>query len=197
MENMTGVILAGGKSLRMGQDKAFLTLESKALVDSLCQLLYRLFPQVVIVTNSPIKCLSLNADIVTDIYPHMGALGGIFTGLVFSSHPYSFVVACDMPFVSERLVKYMAGLKDGYDVVIPEGEAGLEPLHAIYSKNCLKPIKRLLKENNLKIIDFFPALRVRKVKKEELKPFLETVPALFNINTPADYEQAVRIGKEG
>lgn len=181
----------------MGQDKSFLTLGGKALVDGLCHLFRGLFPQVVIVTNSPLKYLSLNSEIVTDVYPHMGALGGILTGLLFSSHPYCFMVACDMPFVNERLIKYMVGLKEGYDVVIPEGEDGLEPLHAIYSKNCLNPIKRQLKEKDLKIVDFFPSVRVRKVKKEELKPFKETVPSFFNINTPADFEQAVRIGKEG
>lgn len=183
---MTGIILAGGRSDRMGQNKAFLSLGGRPLISIICDLFARLFPEVMIITNSPLEYLRLDAHLVTDMYAGAGALGGIYSGLFFSSYPFSFVSACDMPFMREEAIQHLISLKEGFDLVIPEREAGVEPLHAIYSKGCLRPIKSQLDKNNLKIIDFFSQVRVRKVPAQELAGGGRDGVLFFNINTRQD-----------
>jgi molybdopterin-guanine dinucleotide biosynthesis protein A len=124
------------------------------------------------------------------MYPGTGALGGIYSGLFFSSYPFAFVSACDMPFIREEAIRRLISLKQGFDVVIPERETGVEPMHAIYSKNCLKPIRSQLDKNSLKIIDFFPQVRVRKVPAQELTGGEKDNAIFFNINTRQDLRWA-------
>jgi len=187
---MTGIILAGGRSDRMGQNKAFLSLDGRTLISIVGDLFRRLFPEVIIVTNSPREYLQLDAHLVTDMYVGRGALGGIYSGLFFSSYPFAFVSACDMPFIREEAIQQLIGLKEGFDVVIPERETGVEPMHAVYSKNCLKPIRSQLDQNNLKIIDFFPQVRVRKVPAQALAGWEDNGLLFFNINSPQDLHWA-------
>ena len=174
----------------MGQNKVFLSIGGVNLLESICHLFHQLFPQVIVVTNYRNELLHLDAELVTDIFPHLGSLGGIYTGLQFSSHPYAFVTACDMPFLRRDLIEYMMSLTDGYDVVIPVSDTGYEPLHAIYSKRCLGPMKSLLEMGNPKVIGFFDKVRVREVGQEELEPFQGPPSPFFNINTPEDFEKA-------
>jgi molybdopterin-guanine dinucleotide biosynthesis protein A len=136
---------------------------------------------------------SLPARVVGDIYPHKGPLGGIYSGLVASRSFYSLVVACDMPFLNSDLLRYMSGLCSGFDVGIPMIGDYMEPLHAIYSQNCLEPIERQLKRGRLKVGDFFPAVRVRYVGGEEIDRFDPEHLSFFNINTKADLKRAREI----
>jgi molybdopterin-guanine dinucleotide biosynthesis protein A len=163
------------------------------------------------VANIPHKYEVLGATMVSDVRPGQGALGGIYSGLLAVSHFHSLVVACDMPFLNLNLLRYMALLAPGYDVVIPRvtartfsshrplseepvtaKEEHLHPLHAIYSKRCLGPIEELLR-----IIAFFPQVRVRYVEQEEIDPFDPQHFSLFNINTSADMERAKAVIADG
>jgi len=125
-----------------------------------------------------------------DIYPGKGSLGGIYTGLYHAASFHSLVVACDMPFLNPGLLRHLVALAPGYDVVIPVVAGQHEPLHAVYSKNCLGPIRALLEQDNLKIIDFFPQVRVRRVAEAEIERLDPQHLSFFNINTQADLDWA-------
>jgi molybdopterin-guanine dinucleotide biosynthesis protein A len=187
---MTGIILAGGKNSRMGANKAFLELDGMRLIERINAVLSELFPEIIIVTNDPLSYTQLSsAVIVTDIYKNKGALGGIYAGLFFASENYAFITACDMPFINKDLIAYLAGLTANHDIIVPQGPDGLQPLHAVYSKNCLAPIKKNLEADKLKITGFYKGLRVLTVTEEKLKPFIEDGKTFLNINTPRELDK--------
>ncbi|MEK7850719.1 MAG: molybdenum cofactor guanylyltransferase [Deltaproteobacteria bacterium] len=185
--DVTGVILAGGKSSRMGKNKALLEIGGERIIDKTVSLFKSLFKEVILVTNTPEEYAGLDVKVVTDIFPGKGSLGGIYTGLTYASCDYSFIVSCDMPFLKRELIEYLINIKDGFDVVVPKLRSGYEPLHAVYSRECLKPIEALIKRDDLRIIGFYPKVRVKEVSEDELAPFISEPFPFININTPEDY----------
>ncbi|MBI4620163.1 MAG: molybdenum cofactor guanylyltransferase [Desulfobacterales bacterium] len=183
---MTGVILAGGKSKRMGRNKAFLEINGQRMVDQIADIFKDTFEEVILVTNSPIEYLHLDLRIVTDLIPNKGALGGIYTGLFYASSEHIFVIACDMPFLSKGFIDYMVSKAGKFDAVVPRSGDGLQPLHAIYSKRCLRQIEALLELDDLKITNFYPKVRVREISPHEILSFDPEQSIFFNINTPQD-----------
>jgi molybdopterin-guanine dinucleotide biosynthesis protein A len=184
------IVLAGGVSNRLGADKAFLNIGGRVLIEGIVEKMARIGDEVIVVTNSPQRYSHLEARLVGDVYPGKGVLGGIYSGLK-AAHSYnSLVVACDMPFLDLKLLRYMILLSPGQDVVIPRVGELTEPLHAIYSKQCLQPIERVLAGSGRRIIDFFPEVRVRYVEEQEIRLFDPQLLSFFNINTSADLEKA-------
>ncbi|MGQ9693611.1 MAG: molybdenum cofactor guanylyltransferase [Thermodesulfobacteriota bacterium] len=192
---ITGIILAGGKNLRMGENKAFLEINGQRIIDRTRRLFQELFAEVILVTNSPFAYLDLNLRMVADLLPERGALGGIFTGLFYSSFSHAFVAACDMPFLNKELISYLISLAGKYDIVIPKTEDGLQPLHAIYSQKCLPHMENLLRQGNLKIIDFFHLVKMREVLTNELITFDPLQKSFFNVNTPEDLARAKELAQ--
>ncbi len=192
---MTAVILAGGKSRRMGSNKAFLKLKGKTFIERQIELLIEMFDEIFISANTPSEYESLNLPVFKDIYPEKGPLCGIYTSLVNSSSFYTFMLACDMPFVESGLIKHLKGFTKEYDVVVPKSERGLEPLHAFYSKNCIDPIMRELDADNLKIISFFPHVKVKIVELESLTSPDSFKNSIKNLNTRNEYEVVKNEGK--
>ncbi len=186
--NMTAIILAGGKSTRMkGQDKAFIRINNQFLINRQLRLLKRDFKKIIIVTNSPQKYKSLKGvRVITDFVPHQGPLGGIYSGLLSSETFYNFVVACDMPFINEALIKYMLKNSDNYDAVIPRVDGQNHPLFGVYSKKCLAVIKKLLPENKLRVSDIFPQLKMRFILRREIERFDRRLLSIVNINSKKD-----------
>jgi molybdopterin-guanine dinucleotide biosynthesis protein A len=191
----TGIILAGGKNLRMGQNKAFLKVQGQRIIDRTKSIFVDLFDEVLLVTNSPLDYLDLNLRIVTDLYQEKGALGGVFAGLFHATHPHAFVAACDMPFLNKALISHLISLSPGFDIVIPKTEDGWQPLHAIYSQKCLPFMEDLLFKSNLKIIDFFPRVKKREVPTEEILPFDPQLLSFLNLNTPEDLVRVQELAK--
>jgi molybdopterin-guanine dinucleotide biosynthesis protein A len=171
---MSGVILAGGTSTRMGRNKAVLELGGRRLIDRLVEGLQQIFPEVII---------------VPDLIPNKGALGGIYTAAAIANHPWAFVMACDMPFFSPGLIRYLATLTEDWDAVVPYTD-DWEPLYALYAKTCLPAMERQIHSDNLKVSLFFPSIRVRRVGREELGPHDPEGLSLFNVNTPQEFVQA-------
>lgn len=186
--DVTGVILAGGRSRRMGRDKATLEIAGKALIEGIAELFGQLFPKTLIAGERP-DLARPNLPAYADTYPG-SALGGLHTGLVHAETPYIFVTACDMPFVDEGLIRALLERREGFDVILPGTPEGLEPLFACYGQGCLPVINRQLQGGNFRILDIYPELRMRIVGPEELPGNWRT--ALTNINTPADLANAVR-----
>ncbi len=203
---MSIVVLAGGKSFRLGRDKLFETLGGQTLLGRVLSALSSLGEEIIVVTSSPERPLpSLpqgKVRVVSDVFPGKGSLGGVYTGLVEAKSRHSLVVGGDMPFLNLSLLRYMMGLCPDYDVVVPRIGTLLEPLHAFYYKDCLAPIKRMFEEGRLSFSEFYPSVRVRYVEEEEVNRFDPQHLSFFNINTEADLEQArtlitARRGSEG
>jgi molybdopterin-guanine dinucleotide biosynthesis protein A len=185
---MTGVILSGGKSTRMGTNKAFLEIGGKRLIDRIMLMFRDMFREVILVTNSPLDYLDQDCIIASDIFKNKGALGGIYTGLFYASCDHVFVSACDMPFLNKSFIEHMIKCRDRYDIVVPELPDGLQPLHAIYSKRCLSPIKKLMDMDNLKITGFYRGLKTLVIKEETIKSFDPEGKMFLNVNTRKDFE---------
>jgi molybdopterin-guanine dinucleotide biosynthesis protein A len=186
---MTGVILSGGKSARMGMNKAFLEIEGKRLIDRTMLIFRDIFREVILVTNTPLDYLDQDCIIASDIFKNKGALGGIYTGLFYASCNHAFVSACDMPFINRSFIEHMIEYADRYDIVVPEPPDGLQPLHAIYSKRCLSPIKKFMDTGNLKITGFYKGLKTMVIPEEDIKPFDPEGKLFINVNTRKDLEQ--------
>lgn len=188
----SGIILAGGKNLRIKLDKAFLKINNQKIIDRTVTLFHRLFDEVIIVTNEPEEYAGLNARLVEDIIPGKASLGGIYSGLKHSRNLYNFVVACDMPFINEALIQYMQSIK-GYDIVIPKIKDKYEALFAVYSKNCIPYIEEMIKKNRLKIIGLFDYAKVRFVEEKTINNYDAKHLSFININTKKDLEKAREI----
>ena len=187
-DNITGIILAGGKSRRMGEDKSFVLFSGKSLIEIAIDKLSPLFKDLIIVTNKPHLYQRYGITTQPDLLKDRGPLGGIYTGLVTSKSIYNFIVACDMPFLSPALVQFMVDKINGYDVVIAKWNNRFQPLCAIYSKNCISSIEKELSKNNFKITDFLKYVRIRKIGEKEIARFDSTGLCFVNINTPLDIQ---------
>ena len=188
---MTAIILVGGKSRRMGTNKAFLTLKGKTFLERQIDILTKIFDNVIISANLPQEYEIFNVPVIVDIYPEKGPLGGIYTGLINSKSFYTFILACDMPFVEKDLITHLVSYTKSreYDVVIPQNGKQLEPLHAFYSKNCIAPIKNQLENNNLRIVDFFSQVKVKKVDMLSFISLNNHKRSLTNLNTMEEYKR--------
>jgi len=116
----------------MGQNKAFIQIDGVPIISRIYTLFTRLFEEVIIVTNQMDAFKGIGTKVLQDLIPDKGALGGLYTGIFFSSFQYSFCVACDMPFINGSLVRYLFKNIGRDDVIVPRTREGLEPLHAIY-----------------------------------------------------------------
>jgi molybdopterin-guanine dinucleotide biosynthesis protein A len=186
----SAVVLAGGRSSRLGQDKAFLRINGQFLIERILEKLAQLSDEVIVVANDIEKYKQFEAVVVGDVFPGKGALGGIYSGLRAATGNRSLVVACDMPFLNLSLLRYMQGLAPQYDVVIPRMGRLTEAVHAIYSRNCLPFIEGQLQAGDLRIISFFPQVRVRYVDRDEMDIFDPEHLSFFNINSQADLDKA-------
>ena len=195
------IVLAGGKALRLGRDKTLETFSNTSLLERVVSNLRLFDSDIIIVTATKQSLLQFigypKLRVVADIYPGKGVLGGIYTGLVASDSLYNLVVACDMPFLNQALLRYMVQLADGFDLVLPRLGDMIEPLHAIYSKNCLAAIENLLRQDNLKISHLLASVRVRYVEAEEINQFDPKHLSFFNINTEADLKTAQELAGKG
>jgi molybdopterin-guanine dinucleotide biosynthesis protein A len=189
-QSITGVILAGGKSSRMGQNKALMSLGGKRLVDRVVEVMRSVFDDLLIVTNTPEMYADLGLTTVRDVWPDKGSLGGVYSAIYHVATPYCLVVACDMPFLQTAVLRYLVTQINDYDVVVPDVLGELQTLHAIYSKACLQPIERRLETNRLRIVGFFPDVRVRTVTASELELYDPALLAFQNLNTPEEFQAA-------
>ena len=195
--NISSIILAGGKSTRLGHDKVLETIGNTNLLEQVISCVEPLSKSIIIVTvkerTFPQLANRPRIKIVSDILPGQGSLGGIYTGLVNSDSFYNLVCAADMPFVNVTLLKYLIGMSEGNDFVLPRINGQLEPLHAIYSKNCIAPIESILKEGKKVIIELIKHVKVRYIETEEVDKIDPGHLSFFNINTKEELELAKKI----
>jgi len=190
---MTGAILAGGRSTRMGVNKALLAFAGRSIIERLIEKLSPLFRDVVIIANDHASYADFGLAIWPDRVPDKGSLGGIYTALYHSVFPHTFCIACDMPLANPSVIAYLRDQAAGYDVVVPRTSDGYQPLHAVYGKGCLAPMEAMILADRLKIDRLFPVVRVRTVGPEELRPLDPSLHIFVNVNTPEELEAAMRL----
>ena len=186
IKNVTGFILLGGKSSRYGSNKAFVEIEGVRLVDRVARVMKSIFHRIVLLTNTPEEYAYLQMPMVEDLIKGLGPMGGIYTGLMTLPGEVGFFVACDMPFLSESLIRHMVDVRDDFDVVVPRMDWMLEPLHALYSKKSLPVIREAIRQDQHQILKCFAELRVRYIDEEELRLWDPKLRSFFNINKPQD-----------
>jgi molybdenum cofactor guanylyltransferase len=184
----------GGKSTRLGRDKALEPFGTSSLLDRVLSRLSLFKSDIIIVAHAGQELGHLVQNqklrVVFDIYPERGPLGGVYTGLFNSTTPYSLLVAGDMPFLNMDLLRYMIQLSPEFDLVAPRKGKYFEPLHAIYSHACLKPIEDMLNQGELKIDKLFDRVKIRYIDSTEIDRFDPQRLSFFNINTEDDLKKA-------
>ena len=199
--DVSGVVLAGGKSRRLGRDKAVEPVGGEPLIARVIGRLTRVVGESIVVVNKAERGGELplppSARVVTDLYPGGGSLGGIFTGLKAARNEWVIVAACDMPFLNAELFAHLLSLRSGYDAVVPMLDGRPEPTHAAYSKACLPHMERRLEAGDLKIAGFFDTVRVRYLAQEEVEKFDPDRLSFFNINTQDDLDRALALVAQG
>ena len=173
----------------MGLNKAFLKYGDTTFIVHQIRMLRKIFDEIILSANDAKAYASLKLPIVSDIAPEKGPLSGICAGLKRATSSHAFVIACDMPFINEKLILYLKSQINGYDVVVPQTSRGLEPMHAFYSKNCIQPMHRSLEEGRLRIIDFFSEVKVKIVDEKEFAGLEASLQSVINLNTPDEYKK--------
>ncbi|MBP2665098.1 MAG: Molybdopterin-guanine dinucleotide biosynthesis protein [Firmicutes bacterium] len=188
---MTGIVLAGGRNLRMGRDKAALPWQGADFLHTILQRLSTVCSELIVVTNNPAPDIIDGVRYVSDIIPGCGPLSGIHAGLHYASSPISFVIACDMPFVQPAAVSWLFSQAQGWDAVIPIEATFTEPLFACYAKTCIPYIELLLRQDIRKTQRLIQLIRCKSISLNDLRPFDPDLKLLRNINSPTDYQAAL------
>ncbi|MEQ1793421.1 MAG: molybdenum cofactor guanylyltransferase [Nitrospira sp.] len=191
--DVTGVILAGGKSRRMGEDKRFLTVGESTLLSRTVSVMTGLFQEVLIIIAQDSPPLTvLECTVHRDMIADCGSLGGLYTGLAKAATDRIFVVACDMPFLNPEMIRWFVECDPAADIVMARLPSGLQPLHALYGKRTLPVLERMATSQKLKIQDIVsePSLRTTFVLPAEWGERDTLAQSFQNVNTPADLEAA-------
>ena len=198
---VSGIVLAGGLSRRLGRDKAVEPIGGEPLIARCIGRLSAVADEIIAVVNGIERGkqlpLPLMCRVAVDVYADSGSLGGIFSGVSAMGNEWGVVVACDMPFLNIALLRYMLSLSEGFDAVVPLLDGRLEPTHALYSKACLPHIERRLQAGDLKIARFFDDVSVRYVSQEEVDAHDPDHLSFFNVNTQPDLDRALALAAEG
>jgi len=188
-----GAILAGGKSSRMGQNKALLNLNGKSFIHSIASVLRQVFRDVIIISDHAEPCRSLGLPVYPDIIKNCGPLSGVHSAFVHSSAPEIFVTSCDIPFISKELVEYIVDFDSKADVSIPFMNGKLHPLCALYTWKCFSFVEKNLKNKRFRLMDILKDLQVTVVP---ITPdlFFYRSNLLQNFNELIDYQNLIQKG---
>ncbi|RLC79555.1 MAG: molybdenum cofactor guanylyltransferase [Chloroflexi bacterium] len=187
---ISGIVLAGGASRRMGRNKAFLELDGRSLIEIVIERMASVCAEVLIVAGDARPYATLGVPVIEDRFRGVGVLGGLHAGLKAASHDLVLAVACDMPFLNPDLLRAFTRLAEGFDVAVLRQGENVEPLHAAYRRACLPAIETAIRAHRRRIISFFPHVRVRYVTLEDVAPFDPELRSFRNVNTPQELEAA-------
>src|SRR3954467_6801521 len=194
----TGIILAGGKSSRMGTNKALLTIDGKTVIERIVDQLDQIVDEIIVVTNHFQDYEFLQLPMVEDKWKEMGPLAGIEAGLNASKTERNLIVACDMPFISIQLGTYLLSCLKDYQAAVPEISGQLHPLFAAYRKEVCGTVTQSLEQNQLRIRHLLHSIHVKIVKEELLQslglPNEEIY--FFNMNGRDEYDKAFNKSKD-
>jgi molybdopterin-guanine dinucleotide biosynthesis protein A len=188
--NATAILLNGGASTRLGRDKATLRVRGHTMLERAIDVLAAVVDEILVV-GRPEACPPHPAvtRAIADAVGRTGPLGGIYTGLMAMSRPYGFVVACDMPCLDAEVIRRQLALAPRADAVVPTWDGYWEPLHAVYSQDCLPAARRQLESGDLRIRSFYGAVDV--LFWDVVADGIGTRP-FTNVNTKADLAALLR-----
>ncbi len=186
MSAVTGIIMAGGKSSRMGTDKGLLHFDGKPMVQHVIEAVASVTKQLIVVANNP-EYERFGWPVEADRISNCGPLGGIYTGLLASTTAKNIVVACDLPFINEGLLRYLIDESEGADVAISTHHQHIEPLVGVYHKSCITPFEKALKAQQLKLTEVFRSIELKQVPVHQCSFYSEQL--FRNINTKEELNQ--------
>lgn len=193
---MTTIVLAGGKSLRLGRNKAVEQFGAKPLIQHVIDIVSQIDSDIIVVAASrdQLPPLASNIQIAIDCCnPGSAALIGLYSGLKEADSFYSLVVACDMPYLNIELLRYIISAAEGFDAAMPRIKNFIEPLHAVYSKNCLEPLRAQIESGNLQIFPLVKKVNVRFIEEDELSRFDPQHLSFLNVNYEHDLSKARKL----
>lgn len=188
--DITGIILAGGNSSRMGVNKCFLKIDEKTIIERIAELMKSLFNEAVIITNETSEYEFLKLPLYQDIYKEKGPLGGIHSGLVNSKTEKNFIISCDIPLMTKEMIEHIANYKTKMPIVFCKTAGYHQPLAGVYKKNVLPMIKEVLNssknanDNSLHL--FLQKVGTEIINPQNLEFYHDKI--FFNVNKPEDYQ---------
>ncbi len=186
-QHIAPVLLAGGKSARMGRDKSFAPLAGRPMLEVVAGRIAAIFGEKpLLVADRPDRYAHLDLPVVLDVYRERGPLGGIHAALAAGRAAACFVFACDMPFLDLPLIAAMRRMADGHDAVVPRHGGRVEPLHAIYRASCLPLLEAMLRQGRGRLADALARLRTRYVSEGLVRACSPDLRVFTNVNTPAE-----------
>jgi molybdenum cofactor guanylyltransferase len=188
----TAVVLAGGKSSRMGRPKSLLLFDGEPLITHIVRGLKQMFAETVVVAAPEQELPDLPVILVRDEVAYQGPVGGIYYGLNAASGEFCFVTSCDVPFLNAALISRLMAQISNNDVVVPHWEDRFQPLHAVYRRSVLPLLKEQLDRGELRPIYLFDKVRTLKIGEDEIRLFDPEGLSFLNMNTPDDYERALQ-----
>lgn len=183
---ISAFIIAGGKSKRFGQDKSMYLFEDKPLIRHVFDALAPVFPKISIIADDTDKYNFPDVKAYPDIIPALGPIGGIYTALHYADKGKIFICACDMPFLNSDFIEYMISVSHNCHITVPVVNNYYEPLHTVYSADCLELIKKIIDSGDRKVISLFDMIEVRKVSEEEISYYDDPFKMFRNINYMED-----------
>lgn len=183
---MTGAVMAGGKSVRFGRNKALEVFDGMRFIERAIQSVRPFCGQVMVVANELGPYADLGVELVRDVFPHQGPLGGIYTALLFCRSDWVLVKATDMPFLVPGMAALLAEAREGFDAVVPKTGDFYEPLLALYSRRCLSAIARQLESEDRQIIGFYRKIKVRSIEEAQWRTIDPEGVSFRNVNTLED-----------
>lgn len=194
MKQVTGVILAGGKSSRMNfNNKAFACIKGQKVIEIILSKFASFFAETIIISNEPSLYEYLEVPVYQDVYPGLGPMSGIHSGLTHARYEAIFALACDMPFINMKMVDYMLKKLNGYDAVVPQIDDFLHMTAAVYNKTCLPILSNNLQHKKLKLSLLFAELNALAIREDEIKIFGDKSEIFHNINNEDDLLWAEKI----
>lgn len=194
--DITGIILAGGKSSRMGVNKALLPLNGKPIIEHTASLLKSLFPSVILITNQPDEYSFLELEAFADVYPGRGPIAGIHSGLIHSKTERNFVISCDVPLISGELIEYIVNYKTIYPITLFKAEGFLQHLCGMYNKSIKLTSEKILTDmETVELTGYKPKCNITELLNIAGAEIIDStkVPCysdglFLNVNKPLDYQ---------
>lgn len=188
----TAIILAGGKSTRMGEDKALLPFGDRPLIARMVDALREHFDDLILVTNHPERHMGIeDIRLVSDVRAGMGELGGIMSGLLASRGRHNLIVSCDLPFLNHLLLDYLWSLRNWGDVVVPLTHEGLSPMLAVYDRHVLPAVVEAVDGGQREPMALYPQLKMHYVREDELVRYDPLLRSFRHVSTPEEYRAAL------
>jgi molybdenum cofactor guanylyltransferase len=194
---LSAVILAGGRSVRMGTPKALLPFDGQPAIRHVVGVLEPLFADIVVVATTGLDLPPMPVTVVRDDVPYQGPVAGILHGLKASREDAAFVTSCDAVFLRPELIAHLVSLHAGFDAVVPRWQGRLQPLVAVYRRLLVPVLARRVAQGELRLGDLVEAARTRYVEDREVRRFDPDGASFFNMNSPGDYAEALKRWRAG